>query len=274
MIKFFRRFRQKLLSENKFSKYLLYAIGEIILVVIGILIALQINNWNNNRLDQKQACVYLSNLIIDLQEQLNIVESQFSFEYEAVLNGEALLSSYSEVGGFQIDEDFSKRLSILNNRKTFKIANSTFDELLASGNTNLIENSTLKPTILDYFKDLERDKLVLTQNNEYIDNHFAPMALEISTHYMPNLQITGFKDIIEKGYLEKGESKYLMNKEKAFTIIERKLKSDEYELRLLNEVNYRYRIAAVHLGIMDEIKEKTEILIHLIQEEQKKCPLN
>ena len=49
MIKFFRKIRQQLLTENKFSKYLLYAIGEIILVVIGILIALQINNWNENK---------------------------------------------------------------------------------------------------------------------------------------------------------------------------------------------------------------------------------
>jgi hypothetical protein len=48
MIKFFRKIRQQLLTENKFSKYLLYAIGEIVLVVIGILIALSINNWNNN----------------------------------------------------------------------------------------------------------------------------------------------------------------------------------------------------------------------------------
>ncbi|MEM8927712.1 MAG: DUF6090 family protein [Bacteroidota bacterium] len=272
MTKFFRNIRKSLLSESRFSKYLLYASGEIILVVIGILIALQINNWNNNKLDQKQACVYLSNLLIDLEEQVRIVDNQFGFEYEAVLNGEALLNAYLDNRGFNIDEDFSKRLSILNNRMTFKIANSTFDELLASGNTNLIANATLKSTILDYFKDLERDKLVLTQNNEYIDNHFAPMALEISTHYMPNLQIKGFKDIIEKGYLEKGGNKYLMDKERAFKIIERKLRSDDYELRLLNEVNYRYRIAAVHLGIMDEIKVKTERLIHLIQEEQKKCP--
>lgn len=49
MIKFFRHIRQPLLSENKFSKYLLYAIGEIVLVVIGIPIALQINNWNEQR---------------------------------------------------------------------------------------------------------------------------------------------------------------------------------------------------------------------------------
>ena len=49
MIKFFRKIRQNLLMENKTSKYFKYAIGEIVLVVIGILIALQINNWNENR---------------------------------------------------------------------------------------------------------------------------------------------------------------------------------------------------------------------------------
>ena len=49
MIKFFRKIRQKLLSENKLRKYLVYAAGEIVLVVIGILIALSINNWNEDR---------------------------------------------------------------------------------------------------------------------------------------------------------------------------------------------------------------------------------
>ncbi|MBT8306228.1 MAG: hypothetical protein KJN85_04770, partial [Maribacter sp.] len=49
MIKFFRKIRQQLLIENRTGKYLLYAIGEIVLVVIGILIALQINNWNEEK---------------------------------------------------------------------------------------------------------------------------------------------------------------------------------------------------------------------------------
>lgn len=49
MQKFFRLIRQRLLSENRFSKYLLYAISEILLVVLGLLIALQINNWNKER---------------------------------------------------------------------------------------------------------------------------------------------------------------------------------------------------------------------------------
>jgi hypothetical protein len=65
MIKFFRRFRQKLLTENKFSKYLIYAIGEIILVVIGILIALQINNWNENRKAKRVEKITLTQLLED-----------------------------------------------------------------------------------------------------------------------------------------------------------------------------------------------------------------
>ena len=49
MLHFFRQIRQRLLTDNKFSKYLLYAVGEILLVVIGILIALQIDTWNETR---------------------------------------------------------------------------------------------------------------------------------------------------------------------------------------------------------------------------------
>ena len=66
MIKFFRKIRQRLLTDNKFSKYLLYAIGEIILVVIGILIALQINNWNAEQKIKKEEIGILNNLLESL----------------------------------------------------------------------------------------------------------------------------------------------------------------------------------------------------------------
>ena len=62
MIKFFRHIRQNLLNEGKTTKYFKYAIGEIVLVVIGILIALQINNWNESNKDIKQEQTYLKNL--------------------------------------------------------------------------------------------------------------------------------------------------------------------------------------------------------------------
>jgi hypothetical protein len=74
MIKFFRRIRQNLLIEGKTTSYLKYAIGEIVLVVIGILIALQINNWNeqqkNNKLEKEYYCRLLEDAQQDL-EQIN-----------------------------------------------------------------------------------------------------------------------------------------------------------------------------------------------------------
>ncbi|APX99918.1 DUF6090 family protein [Lacinutrix venerupis] len=71
MIKFFRKIRQNLLSENKFSKYLIYAIGEIVLVVIGILIALQINNWNENRKQQAEITDIYTQIVLDLDNDID-----------------------------------------------------------------------------------------------------------------------------------------------------------------------------------------------------------
>ncbi len=67
-MKIFRNVRQKLAAENSVAKYLRYAVGEIVLVVIGILIALQVNNWNENQKQKKRETVYLQNLSIDLKE--------------------------------------------------------------------------------------------------------------------------------------------------------------------------------------------------------------
>src|SRR5210317_1676767 len=74
MIKFFRKIRQNLLTENKFSKYLLYALGEIFLVVIGILIALSINNWNEGRINKIKEQEYLEGIKTDLQSDLKYID--------------------------------------------------------------------------------------------------------------------------------------------------------------------------------------------------------
>jgi len=67
MIKFFRRIRYTLMEQNKTGKYLKYAFGEIVLVVIGILIALSINNWNETKLERKIEKEYIVSLIEDLE---------------------------------------------------------------------------------------------------------------------------------------------------------------------------------------------------------------
>ena len=74
MIKFFRHIRRSLINQNKMGKYFKYAIGEIILVVIGILIALQINNWNQNRLNEDLESLYYKRLLDDVREEKQILE--------------------------------------------------------------------------------------------------------------------------------------------------------------------------------------------------------
>jgi len=86
MAKIFRKIRQKLLSENKFSKYLIYAIGEIILVVIGILIALQINNWNQTRKNNNATKEYLVKIKSHTLEDMRILDTMTI--YRAQLAGQ------------------------------------------------------------------------------------------------------------------------------------------------------------------------------------------
>ena len=66
MIRLFRKTRMKLLTENKFTRYFIYAIGEVIIVIIGILIAIQINNWNQQRLEE----VKIIRLLLEIQNNL------------------------------------------------------------------------------------------------------------------------------------------------------------------------------------------------------------
>lgn len=79
MIKFFRKIRKNFLNQGKTSKYLLYAIGEIILVVIGILIALQINTWNEERKSTNVKHNYYNQIVVDLNKEIENINSRIIF---------------------------------------------------------------------------------------------------------------------------------------------------------------------------------------------------
>ena len=67
MLRFFRKMRSALIPESRFGRYFFYALGEIVLVVIGILIALQVNNWNEHRKQNIQKNLIVQSLITDLK---------------------------------------------------------------------------------------------------------------------------------------------------------------------------------------------------------------
>lgn len=87
MLTFLRKIRQSSITSNSFRKYLLYAIGEILLVVLGILIALQINNWNNERINRKTEKEVLQRIVQDLRKDLENVDRSARFDEQRLRRG-------------------------------------------------------------------------------------------------------------------------------------------------------------------------------------------
>jgi hypothetical protein len=140
MIKLFRKIRHKLLSENKFSKYLIYAVGEIILVVIGILIALQINNWNTERENEKLRTFYMQSLVNDLAKdtvdinriiriQKADLESTQKF-LKRIHNPTATIDTIIKMAKKEYDYSFIVKRDY---------ANNTFNTIISSGNIELLD---------------------------------------------------------------------------------------------------------------------------------------
>ena len=143
MIKFFRKIRQNLLTENKFSKYLLYAIGEIILVVIGILIALQINNSNNQRIEKAKEIKYLTNIKIDLNKDIKSLDYNIEFREKKSRGTQKIIE---QINGMPIEDLTETTYNVANTlyQERFQPSNVTYNDLVSSGNMNLISNDSIK----------------------------------------------------------------------------------------------------------------------------------
>ena len=79
MIKFFRKIRYGLMEKNKTGKYLKYAIGEIVLVVVGILIALSINNWNSKQIERREEITSYKNIKRQLKDDKNAISGIINY---------------------------------------------------------------------------------------------------------------------------------------------------------------------------------------------------
>lgn len=148
MIKIFRKIRQRLLIENKLNKYLLYAIGEIILVVIGILIALQVNNWNIAKADKTREVKYLKNIVLDLDKDLVSLDYLIEFRKARIMGDQEILK---QINGATADDITTLTKNVANSlmEERFSPNNSAFTELANSGNLSLISNDSIKLLLLE-----------------------------------------------------------------------------------------------------------------------------
>ena len=160
MIKFFRKIRQNLLAENKFSKYLIYAIGEIILVVIGILIALQINNWNENKKASNSERAILIGLKSEFQNNLITIDSTIqankNVSQACALLTQIIRSNELEEKTKIVDSLILRMLLV----SSFDANTGVTDEILNSGKLELIKSKIIRDRITGWtgkLNDIEED---------------------------------------------------------------------------------------------------------------------
>ena len=150
MITFFRKIRQQLLTENKFSKYLIYAIGEIVLVVIGILIALSINNSNEFRKQNAQIAKYAKSLVQDLEQDIVMMDTinnaakQISIRIDSLANY-VRIKKIEDISNLDI-------ICLTWNRlyRPYSWNRATLEEIKNSGGLRLIKNNELSKRIVKY----------------------------------------------------------------------------------------------------------------------------
>jgi len=178
MIKFFRHIRQNLIMENNTGKYLKYAIGEIVLVVIGILIALQINNWNQNQQNRKQEQQLLHQLLIEYNSNLKQINNKIFLRKEGISSAIKLLASRNlDDQDFQFDS-VNRDLSRLILRPTFDPELGISTELINSGKLYLLSNGELRNKISAFpssLNELKEEEMVIFN---LIEERFVPFLIE------------------------------------------------------------------------------------------------
>lgn len=164
MIKIFRRIRYDLMEKNKIGKYFKYAIGEIVLVVIGILIALQVNNWNENRKIEKTEKKYLSELTEALELDILDLQSNIKNSQKTIQSIDLLLNHFEK----NLPYNDSLNIHFANSSLfTNLVTNSSVYEKLVSVGLGVISSESLQAKIVRYY---DYSAPYLRRNEEIIVN--------------------------------------------------------------------------------------------------------
>ncbi|MEM6865706.1 MAG: DUF6090 family protein [Bacteroidota bacterium] len=249
MLRFFRRIRQDLLREKRFSSYLFYALGEIILVVAGILIALQIDNWNTKKKNLDAERAYLKSLNIEFSTNLVTLENTLK-------ENEDLIKALDKLTGlFDPDtlESISEKkvalfLNPLGKEVVYYPVRGVMNDIISSGNLNLIRNSELRQKIASFNNELKR-----VENQERVASEIRANVMQITSQNgsfaMMFAEISGNKTKVP-------EFRPKSNKQ-LFTVLELENNLELYKQVTLTTNNFFYK----------GLKKNIEDILHNIEKD-------
>lgn len=186
MIKFLRHIRQQLLSESIDKKpkspagrYLLYAIGEIILVVIGILIALQVNNWNELRKQGHEEIIIKEGLNAEFELAIKEISADIQDRNNSYLVVLSTLSRHLGENPTNIPQDSIRYfLEELMQYRFYTPSHPVLDDLQSSGRFNLIKSKELRLLLMDYLQSKERIKTPEEKERLFVQDRMNPFLSE------------------------------------------------------------------------------------------------
>ena len=188
MIPFFRKIRKKMADDNKPLRYMRYAIGEIVLVVIGILIALQINAWNTSSKNKEYENFYILGIINEIEIDLDNLKIMINRDSLKVQSGNYLLNHFKNPS-LKKDSLLLKHFTNSILVSSFRPSDVIFEDMKFSGRLNFITNDTLRKKILDYYNygDLIREALNINNDfsHEVYLNHLHSGEFDINSVLTP-----------------------------------------------------------------------------------------
>ena len=234
VIKFFRRIRQKLLSENKFSRYLLYALGEIILVMIGILLALQVNTWNTEKNNREKEQLYLQSFYNDIQTNLNQLDRVIAKSTETINTADSLLLFVNGDVEIKDMKKVQRLVMAASNYTIFLSQEGTINDIFGSGDLALIQNDSVRMVMVNW-----------TASLKYL-REFEDLGKKNQLNYMDYLanHVPMYKRGLGQDYIDQQTMGKLMNNERYLNLV-----SDQKRLaRTLNRLYGNIRMGMVDLS--------------------------
>jgi hypothetical protein len=206
MIKFFRNISKTMMAEGKTSKYFKYAIGEIILVVIGILIALQINNWNESRKERVKEREILLALADNLENNIQTLESDMIFLHDHGESSKIILSTLNNKLPYSDSLDIHFHKARVSKRELI-LSESGYEQYKNAG-FQIIQNVGLKNEILNLFESTYPKVLANRGHiNKIYDaffNYHVPLFIftsgENDNDWNPKLKPINFQELYDDQY--------------------------------------------------------------------------